>query len=697
MLDRDISFLDEVNEDFNFDQLDFKRSFLQADLYEFIKYFWDTFDSAIMKDLWLNEFQAECFMYSVREFLPQWITKDWISNDDYYMLKLETDGECPIRDIYTNNHNWNMPPRHMKSIIHNVCGPVWLMSIIQKEIASISHKETLATEMNMKRQKIIVSDKFKEMFGDDKNLEVIKNSSTNISFKGGGKLFSVNMGGILGFGADVLINDDIVPAQAARKDKEVLINAKDYYRNTMPTRRNQGDASIIWNIQQRIAPGDISGMIESDEDLNESYTKTVIQAIAEEDKTYIFPCSGKIKKIKKGDFLWPERYGDYSSMKRNVGTGTFETQFQQNPINSEQTIIKPYMIKWIKKSKFKADYLDHNARHYASFDFPVKGKDDSDKTGMVEAYNRGAKTAIKSSFLEKMGYPEQKKYVTNLQISKPGIIQIYEDKANGSVLVQDLEYEVPGIVAFQPGTNSKEQRLDIASDYFNAENIEFVLEVDEDGKDVIPKDLDSLVKQLTNYPFVDYDDDVDATSQLVLYLYTDRELKIYGKQFDFNNVIDSYVYKNMSVDLCINRNGNVWKLNEIVQNYGRDEIVVVNEYMYKGVDSEIIPKILEHARNKRMIFDGGKDVYNLLMGKIPVQPNNYKMMETFKSVRTGFSKNKVLIMSHCKNTIADIETLRYTKASYDKGDPKPSTSNDGFAGNLRVHITYNKGKNAVFY
>jgi predicted phage terminase large subunit-like protein len=671
-----------------------QKIIVQKQLYEFVKYFWDTFDGAEFKDLWLLEYQAECFQYSVRESLPKWIKDDWISDDEYENIKLKTGGACPIRDHKDrNNHDWNMPPRHSKSTTHNVCGPVWLNTLVPKEIASVSHIQDLATDFNLKRQKILNSVKFKTLFGDDDRLKIIKNTSKEITLAHGGKLYSVNMSGFTGFGADIIINDDIVSSEHARKDKEVLANARSYWTNTLPTRRNQGDSSIIWNIMQRLAPGDVSGMIENSEELSAQYTKTVIKAIATEDETIIYPCSGKIVELKKGDYLWKDRFDNYQNLRNLVGHGTFETQYQQNAINSELTYIKRHMIKWITYDEYLIKYVQNGGRELTSFDFPVKGKDESDKTGCVYGRKYRSKLAIIDAFEERMGYPEQKKYVTNLSIVKPSIIQIYEDKANGSVLIQDLELEVPGIVPFEPGSKSKDQRLDIASTYVQNGNVEFVL--DRNGEP--PKNLEFLISRLCSFPFVQYDDVVDAFSQIVLYSFTDAELKIYGMQFDEDNIVDDFDARRLAIDLAIHKSGNVWKLLEVARNYAQDEFIVIREHLLRGKTNDVIPHILNIAKGKRIIYESGKEVYNLLMGKIPIQPNYTKISRTILSVRNGFSKKRIKIMRSCHNTITDIETFRYSRESFDRGDFKPVTLDDGFAGCLRVIIASEKGEDAVFY
>jgi len=304
-----------------------------------------------------------------------------------------------------------------------------------------------------------------------------------------------------------------------------------------------------------------------------------------------------------------------------------------------------------------------------------------------------AKTAILDGFEETMGYPEQKKYVKVLAKVKPGIIQIYEDKANGSVLIQDLKKEVSGIVEFQPGTKSKGQRLDIASDYVKNDNVEFVLNPDGSKS----KSLIFLIKMLTTFPFVKHDDIVDAFSQAIIYSYTDSGLKAYGRDFDENNILDVYDSTGKAIDLAIHKKGNVWKCLEIVQDYATDEFVAINEHILEGKSIDVIPELLKIARGKRLVYESGNEVYNLLMGRLPVQPNYTKVEPTILSVKNGFIKNRIKIMRHCHHTIADIEIVRYTKESVEKREPKLISLDDGFAGCLRVVVAAAKGENAVFY
>jgi len=133
-----------------------KKTLVKKNLYDFIKEFWDAYESDKFIDHWLIEFQCECFMYSVKHFLPNYVTRDWIDDETYEKIKRENNAECPVRDKMHNgnhvhNHDWNIPPRHMKSSVFNVCGPVWLGINTPIKVASVSHTKNLSTEMNTKQ------------------------------------------------------------------------------------------------------------------------------------------------------------------------------------------------------------------------------------------------------------------------------------------------------------------------------------------------------------------------------------------------------------------------------------------------------------------------------------------------------------------------------------------------------------------
>jgi predicted phage terminase large subunit-like protein len=85
---------------------------------------------------------------------------------------------------------------------------------------------------------------------------------------------------------------------------------------------------------------------------------------------------------------------------------------------------------------------------------------------------------------------------------------LVEDKANGSEIIRQLREKFPGVVAINPGNNSKEGRLYACQSYFTGHNV------------YLPKYapwLEDFKAELTQFPNWPKDDQVDAAVQVLLY------------------------------------------------------------------------------------------------------------------------------------------------------------------------------------
>ena len=687
----------EISIDFH----ELEKAILKKSLFDFHKKFWSTYDAATYQDNWLTEYLCESFMYSVREFLPSYITNDWISKEEFDKLINKYEAVSAVRTHRYNNHNWNMPPRHSKSSVLNVSGPAWVMSVVPIVTATVSHTATLSEKMNSRRQKIFNSEIYQSYFPD---VQVTKNSRGEVNLSNGSISYTVTMERFTGDGADVIVNDDLVTTEQGRKDMETMAAAKSYFRNTLPTRRNQGNDSVVWNIQQRVAPGDITGMILSDPQLSKRWSQTKIEAIATEDITIIFPCSGKIKKIKKGDFLWKERFGDYTSEKDLVGNGAFQTQYQQNAINSDATIIKDHMFNYIvRDSKEHLEIMEDSRLVFASHDLPVKENEKSDLVGTVLAYKftrrNSKKLLIVDAKEKKMGYIRQKAYVKQIYEAINGVIQVIEDKANGSVILQDLEDEVSNMIGFNPGSNDKTRRLEVASDYFEPYVYILCEGFDYDGKPILNENMAHLKERLTNFPFVDHDDLVDATSQLILYVFADTKYNVYSREFSDDLIMDEFEHKKLPKDYAITKDGKNWKILEVSIDYNNDLFVATNEWEFVGNRNQVIENIKPILTKARIIYDAtyNNEVYNSLMGELYIQPTDYKLQQTITTMKTGFSTSHLRVLKGNKKTITDIELTKWSKSSYDKGEMKLAKPDLNLAGCFRIIIAANKGEVGMFY
>ena len=670
-----------------------RRELYRKSLYEFLKAFWNTVEGGKLIDSWLIEYLCECFMWAVRDWLPDDIKWEWLSEDEFAKVYQPEYKTIRIPHVQSGKYlNINMPPRHIKSLVFNVFGPTWLFTIRPVKVASVSHTRGLSAEMNRNRQKIIKSQLYQKYFPE---IWLTKDQGELMEGNHLGELYSINMSAFTGYGADIIINDDIVSAEHAVKDMMVMANAISYYRNTMPSRINNPNTGIIMNIQQRLAPGDVTGFIMGDKDLASQYTFTVIKAIATDDETLIFPISGRTVFRAKGSALWPERFGNYSQLKMNVGTSVFDTQYQQEPRASDDTYIKDSHVRFLNAYEAEAimnqpDYI------YASHDFPIKDKETSDMLGSVIAYKKGNKLLFTDALETKMAYSRSKTYVVGLANLYPGIIQIVEDKANGAPIIQELQGSVPGIIPYNPGTNSKSQRLESASIYVESGNVFFL--TDEMGE---PSDaIAMLIDRITKFPFVANDDVVDAFSQCVLYAFLQKMFGVFSSAFTDENLysplesLNIQTYKRTQLDYAIVREGVTYKVIRTYYDFALDTFFILNEQVWRSDEREAVEKIREFTQGARMLIDATREnvLFSIFISKLNIMKNTDKrpLMTQLSQIQVGLSMRKIKVNRECSEFRRDLDSISLDKNALKNGQ-EMLTGNEGLMACLRVIMYTVKG------
>lgn len=657
------------------------RELYRKSCYEFVKAFWSEADPAPFIDGKLVQFYCEAFQYKCRPWIPCEIV------DVKLPVLKEDDVVIDVRED-KQNLNINVPPRHSKSMIFNVLGPVWLWINSPIKAASVSHTGSLAGQMNKKRMRVINSEKFKFFFGDEIWLKDTPRG-TLIDTRGG-ELYSMPRDSLTGYGADIIINDDLTNAETARRDQAEMASAWAYYQNTMPSRINNRNKYLIMNIQQRLAPNDITGHILSDSTLAQQYCFIVLPAIFSKHTYVVCPITGTIFEFQKGDTLWPERFGNYEALKAEVGSAVFETQYLQNPIASDRTAIKDDMI--VCKAQTECPSIDDADTIYASHDFPVKDKDTSDFLGSVLAYKVGSTLYIKDCLEKKMAFVKSVDYVRQLDSLFPGIIQIIEDKANGSPILQQLQDEVAGMQAYQPGTHSKFQRLESASLYMESGNVVFVkTKFDMLAQDYTLTDsLKNLTQRLLAFPFVEHDDIVDAFSQLVLFVFMDKRYMVYGRAFNDNNIVDTSKLKDDYSTVFFNKEGDIWKIVRIVVEYGIEtKLYVTKELRFKGSVKDGLAELKKFAPDKSVFIDCSETEAMYGMTDKDISVEKYMIDDFDKSVsqmNLAFAKKRVLLDKACHLVQNDIEAFKFSKSKDD--NVKYITKKDGFVACLRVALHY---------
>ncbi len=656
------------------------RQLYKKSFYDFVKDFWECWDPSPLVDGFLVQFYCETFQY----YCKTWVgyTEKQIRVPDKYKDYHIVDCRAGKRNL-----NINVPPRHSKSAIFNVAGPVWLWLSYPIKAASISHTFGLSKDMNSKRQKLINSEKFQFFFGNDFHL--ISNTADVLKDDRGGELYSKNRDSMTGFGCDLAIVDDVTNAEQARKDKQEMANAWSFFQNTLPSRINDIKTGIIINIQQRLAPNDITGHIMNDTKLKDTYLFITLPAIFEEDTILVCPISGDILAFKAGDPLWPERFGNYDALRFQVGEGVFQTQYLQKPVASDRTIVKPYMLNEV--AAVDAPDIDQADMVYASHDFPVKDKETSDFLGSVLAYRIGPNLYIKDCLEKKMAFVESIGYAESLNGFYAGIIQIIEDKANGSPIIQQLHEKIAGVQPFQPGTKSKTQRLESATIYMP--NVYFVkTEYNKmTGEYTLSGPLENLKRRLLNFPFVEHDDIVDAFTQLLLFVFMDRQFMVYGRTFNEFNLVDYKKQDGEYSAIFFNKDGDLWKVCDVAIRYGLNtKMIVKRETLFRASPEEGLKQLKEFAPDQNLFIDASAissfyGSYNEGLAIEHYEVDNFEL--SVNNLNMAFGKKDVLVEKQCKATKADIESFKYDKNK--QGDNFTfKTEQDGFVACLRVAMKY---------
>lgn len=667
-------------------------------LYHFVVDFMPECDPTTFVDGKIVQFLSEFFMYAVRRFLPDDIKKHWMSDEDYkkQLDQLRENNFIDISDLRlkdTTYYNINIPPGHMKSMVLNVLGPTWLFAITPTRSAAVSHTEELSTEMNIKRQKVLNSGKWAEYFS---NVYLTKNEGRLLIGNHFGELYSINTSAFTGRSSELIINDDLISAKQARMDKRAMGNAIAFYRDTMPSRIRDIKKGVVLNVQQRLAPGDITGMILNDDNLSQLYNHISLQAISDRDRVIIMPVSGEIWHLKKGDYLWPERFGDYGLLRTTQGASVFETQYQQNPIASEDTVVKSNMINLMTPAE-AYEILEEPDYTYASHDLAVKATDTSDFVGSVLSKQKGNKLLIIDCLEKKMGYVASKQYITNLSSAHHGVIHLIEDKANGQQVIQELTGDVPGIVPINPGQASKSMRLETSTVPMESRNVYFL--TDEFG--LLPDALENLVQRITSFPFVKNDDIVDAFSQLVNYVFVNKTFGMFDKSFTDKNLMSidqAVMLSRRETYVAVNRKGTLFKMLKVHYDFAEDTFYVLEEVVLRTDDSTAYRTIMQFAGNSTII-DATKDshLYNMFASKLNILNNtdDRPMMEQLTQLNSAFSMAKIVISRNCVELRRDIDSLALDQNKLKKGEMKLK-GDEGLVGCLRVIVYTLKGSSDFF-
>jgi predicted phage terminase large subunit-like protein len=392
-----------------------------------------------------------------------------------------------------------VPPRHLKSIAAAVAYPAYLLGLDPScKILVASYALDLARKHSDDFRTILESDWYCRLFPKTR-INLRGTRGEEIRTTGGGVRKAVSTGGaVTGFGADYVIVDDLLKAQDAASDTE-RERAKTYLDSSLLTRLNNPEQGRVIAIQQRLHEDDPAGYLLS----KGVYRHLNLPAIAEEDEV-IATGPGILHQRRKGSALFPQRF-DLSvleRLRREMGTPTFNMQYQQNPISPDGS-----QLRW----EWFGTYDERPERAWfqlvvISWDTGMSADPKSDYSVATIWGFREGHWYLLSVFRDRLDYPDLKRTVLRLS----------EDWQADTVLIEKAGTGIPLLQECHPSMRSRYRPVISCQDKevrFNAACAPI-----EAGTVLLPREAPWLAdfrREMMGFPRTKHDDQADSVSQFL--------------------------------------------------------------------------------------------------------------------------------------------------------------------------------------
>ena len=447
----------------------------------------DMVDAVLRQDL--SSFIAKCFATlehggSYRE--------NWHVHHIAYQLTRISKGD--VRRLMIN-----IPPRHLKSMCVTVAYTAWAMGHDPSlKVMTVSYGAELAEELAGHFRMIVNTDWYRRLFPAFK---VNRSSKGKITTTQNGVRYAFGMGGpIIGRGADLIVIDDPMKAQAAYSEAD-RIAANAYYDNTLCTRLNDKRQGAIVLVMQRLHQDDLCGHVLE----HEPWEQTVIPAIAPENAEYrVGPRPQDVHRRQQGDLIQALREDDdtLDLQRRILGSAGFAAQYQQDPLPSEGNAVRREWLRFYDCSPV--------------FDLTMISWDTASTLGEGSDYSVGTVWGLRGSDIYlvdllrgRFEVPELRRNIETLHIRHKANATVIEETDIGRALCQEMRrHSVVRPQLWRPRV-SKEARILAQAPKFEA------------GQVLLPREapwLASYLTELLAFPSSKNDDQVDSTSQALNWL-----------------------------------------------------------------------------------------------------------------------------------------------------------------------------------
>ncbi|MCW3476404.1 phage terminase large subunit [Limobrevibacterium gyesilva] len=393
-----------------------------------------------------------------------------------------------------------IPPRHLKSICVTVAYTAWAVGHAPSlKVITVSYADELAKLHAAAFRTVVESDWYRALFPA---YRISRATQTEVETTAGGIRYAGSVGGsILGRGADLIVVDDPIKAQAALSAAERR-KVKEFYDNTLYTHLNDKGRGAIVIVMQRLHQDDLVGHVLG----QEPWELAAIPAIETEDRSYrLGPEPGEMHHRRVGEVIDCRREDRavLDQLRRTLGSMNFAAQYQQDPVPPDGNAIRREWLRFYDTLPSQLDLV------VVSWDTASTLGEASDWSVSTVWGLRGSDIFLLDVVRGRFEVPELRRRIEATTQRYGADATLVEETDIGRAVVQEMRQSSPVRPILWRPLLDKEARLLAQAPKFEA------------GQVLLPREapwLAEYASELLAFPNGTHDDQVDSTSQALNWL-----------------------------------------------------------------------------------------------------------------------------------------------------------------------------------
>lgn len=402
----------------------------------------------------------------------------------------------------------NVPPRHLKSYCAVIALPAFLLGLDPSiRIIVATYSQDLGTDHGERLRLLITSTWYKKLFPTTRMRT--QNQEELRTTMGGGRRNVSPKSSTTGFGADVIIIDDLLNAADIGSDT-VRRQAVQFYRDALHSRLNRQDTGRIISIQQRLREDDFPAFLLEQGGWRHLNLKAIATA------PEIVSLYSQRKHVRNpGDLLFPQYQNQevLDSIRRDVGNPAFSAQYQQEPVPPEGALLRLAALHFYENEIEREEF----SGVIQSWDTAYSEEPGADFSVCTTWGYKGRCWYLIDVWRKRVAFPDLIDAVKSQKKKWQADRVVVEAIGTGLSLMQQFKHTDLNHRSWLKGFKPKGNKIDrVAEQSAQLESDAFLFPAWN------PPWMEPLMQELRAFPSGRYDDQVDSITQALKYISAHR-------------------------------------------------------------------------------------------------------------------------------------------------------------------------------